>query len=499
MGNTKGELPVRQLILAGSTALLLAACSTSVPRLSQAELGAAATSARADIVQRSEAVTGTIDVYEAMARALKSNLDHRVAMMEVDLAQADSDLSGWEQLPKVVASGGYFGRTNEAGASSLSLLSGRQSLEPSTSLEREYAAGDLTASWNILDFGLSRIRAEQLANESHIAEERHRKAVITIMQDVHAAYWRAVGSERLLRRLQGLEADVRAAFADSRRIYEGRRTAPMPALTFQRELNDIQSQAQRLQREMGEAKAELAALMGLMPDQDFTLTVPARFDTPRQLTMGLTDMMDVAVRQRPEVRESLYRARIGEEEIRAATLRAFPSLEAFAGLNASTNDFLFNQDWVAYGAKASWNLLDVFATGDRKKRAGAQLELERARATAAAMAVMTQVAVSRQRYTALAEEYATAEVGASVQTDITSLVSAQAQAASASRQTLVREQMNAILAEARRDAVHAYMREAEAQIYASMGFDPYPAGVSGTEDLQTLAAALRELWTARPI
>jgi len=84
--------------------------------------------------------------------------------METDLARADYDLSRYDQLPKVVASGGFFGRDNQPGASSISLLSGNESLEPSTSTEREFFSGDLTASWNILDFGLSKIakRSSQL-------------------------------------------------------------------------------------------------------------------------------------------------------------------------------------------------------------------------------------------------------------------------------------------------------------------------------------------------
>ena len=489
---------MRHILACGTAALLLAACQTPTPELTQADFNASASAMRANIANGADAVAAPITIYEAMARGLKNNLDHRVAMMELDLAKRDFELSTYDQLPKVVASGAFFGRDNDPGASSLSLLTGTQSLEPSTSLERTYSAGDLTASWNILDFGLARIRSEQLSDEAHIAEERRRRAVVSIMEDIHRAYWRAVSAERLSRRIDAMEADVRRSFEDSRALYQGGRTAPMPALSYQRELNDIQAQAQRLSREMGEAKAELAALMGLSPDRPFTIAVPARFAAPQRLNMSLSDMMDLALATRPEVREAAYRIRISDAELRKATLEAFPSLEGFAGVNASTNDFLFNQDWVAYGARASWNLLRVFETPARKRRAKAQGRVERERALAAAMAVMTQVAVSRLRYEALSEEYRTAESGAMVQGDITSLISAQAQASSASRQTLVREQMNAILSEARRDAVHAYMREAEAQVYSALGMDPYPVGITGTEDLPALTEHLRAFWQGRP-
>ena len=477
--------------------LLLIAC-TSVPQtITESEAVSNASAARAEITSQQEPVTQSISLYEAMARALKYNLDHNVAMMELDLAKADYDLSRYDLLPKIVANGGYYGRSNEAGASSLSLLSGRESLEPSTSTERNVWSSDLTASWNILDFGLSKIRSEQLADETLIYEERRRKAVIQIMEDVHRSYWRAVSSERLSNRLTALESDVKQAFDQSRALYVSRKTAPMPALSYQRELNDIQSQAQSMSRTLKMAKMELAALMGLAPDQSFTLRMPSHDKRPMSLAMSYDEMIDIALLNRPEVRETIYAKRIGEKEMKKAVLEALPSLEAFAGLDASSNSFLFNKDWADYGVRASWNLLTVFGTSKRKKKAAARFKLEEERGLAAAMAVMTQVGVSRTRYQSLLEEYSTANQGTQVQNDILNQVEALSKASATSRQTLVRERMNALISEARRDTVHAEMKEAAAQIYSSLGYDPYGADIRGDEDIATIAASLETLWKQR--
>lgn len=489
---------MRHLLLTSAAGLMLVSCTSTTPMvITESEAATNAANIRAEISAGQDPVTQSITLYEAMARALKYNLDHRVSMMEMDLASADYDLSRYDLLPKVVASGGYYGRNNEAGSSSLSLLSGRQSLEPSTSTEKDVFSADLTASWNILDFGLSKIRSEQLADEKMIFEERRRKAVIQIMEDVHRAYWRAVSFERLNTRLTGLEGDVRQAFDQSRALYVSRRTAPMPALSYQRELNDIQGQAQRMSRDLKMAKMELAALMGLSPDQSFTLKMPTHGASPARLVMNYDEMIDVALRQRPEVRESLYAKRIGEKEMKKAALEALPSIEGFVGLDVNSNDFLFNNNWADYGARASWNLLKVFSTPARKRKAKARIALEEQRGLAAAMAVMTQVGVSRARYESLMSEYVTADQGAQVQGDILGQVEALAKASTASRQTLVRERMNAILSEARRDAVHAEMKEASAHIYTSLGYDPYGADIRGDEDVATIAASLETLWENR--
>ena len=488
---------MKHILLSGAAVFILIGCQTQVPVIDTEEFASAGQTLKAEIESAAVPVTQSISLYEAMARALKYNLDHRVAMMETDLARADYDLSRYDQLPKVVASGGFFGRDNQPGASSISLLSGNESLEPSTSTEREFLSGDLTASWNILDFGLSKVRSEQLGNEALILEERRRKAIITIMEDVHRAYWRAVSAERLTNRLIALESDVEQAFNQSRSLYSARQTSPLPALSYQRELNDIQGQAQKMSRELTVSKMELAALMGLTPSETFNLVIPHGNNHPRRLIMPMNEMIDMALANRPEVRESAYAKRIAKGDLKIATLQAFPSLEGFAGVNGSTNDFLFNQNWVSYGAKASWNLLDVFKTPVRRKKAKARGALEEQRALAAAMAVMTQVGVSRTRYEALMEEYNTANLGTQVQTDILDQTETLARASATSRQTLIRERMNMIISEARRDIVHADMQEAAANVFSSMGFDPYSADITGQEDVSEIAESLRVLWTSR--
>ena len=491
---------MKRFILASTaaSALLLSACANTRPAaVTDAAMANATNTMRAEIAAQSQPVTQSITLYEAMARALQSNLSHRVALMELDLAARDYDLSRHDLLPQIVANGGYYGRSNQPGASSRSLLSGRQSLEPSTSTERNVFSGDIAAVWNVLDFGLASIRTQQLGNEALILEERKRKAVIQIMEDVHAAYYRALSAERLSSSLSALEADVRSAFDQSRAQLDARRTAPMPALSYQRELTDIQAEAQALTRELKVARMELAALMGLSPDQAFRLADPGALPRPGALAMDYGSMIETALINRPEVRESVYARRIGEAEMKKAVLEALPGIEGFAGFNASSNDFLFNNDWADYGVRASWNLLSVFSTGARKRKAAARAELERQRGLAAAMAVMSQVGVARMEYESLLAEYATAESAASVQGQITTQIEAQASARRASNQTLVRERMNRILADARRDRLHADLARSAAHIYTALGYDPYTADVRDTQDVATMANSLEALWNTR--
>ena len=85
------------------------------------------------------------------------------------------------------------GVSNYSGGTSISIVTGQETLSASTSEERSHLLGGADFSWNILDFGVSYYRARQQADQFLIAEERRRKVVQNLLQDVRAAYWRASG------------------------------------------------------------------------------------------------------------------------------------------------------------------------------------------------------------------------------------------------------------------------------------------------------------------
>ena len=489
---------MKVLTLAGLPLLaLVAACAVTPEPLSVSQIGSTADRNFARVDADQEPVTGPIDLYEAMARALKYNLDYKVEMMNNALKVRELDLSRYDMLPQLVANGGYAGRNNFSGASSLSLLSRRQSLEPSTSSERNVFAGDLTLSWDVLDFGLSYVRAKQRADEVLIAEEQRRKVSTRIIEDVRTSYWRAVSAERLLAKLQTLEDSVSTTLNNSERLAQRRLSAPLTALTYQRELVDIQGQVRRLQRELVIAKAQLAALMNLKPGTPFNLVLPDRGSALPAVANSGEDMMMTALRNRSELREVSYRQRINAKELDAALLSALPSFRGIVGANVDSNDFLFNNDWVQWGARASWNVLNVFRYPAQKKAVRAQDGLLQQRELALTMAVITQVHVARARYAHLSEELESAAHQMAVQGKIMTQIGAGYRAGAMSQQTQLREEMNTLVAEVKYDIAYADAQNAYANLYSSMGVDSYGPDLTGLEPVKTMSASLASLWNDR--
>jgi outer membrane protein TolC len=485
------------ILMGVATTALLAGCSVTPQPIAPSELAMRAQKNAVDVTANQEPVAGEIDLYEAMARALKYNLDYKVEMMDEALKTRELNLSTFDMLPQLVASGGYFGRNNYSGASSLSLLTRRQSLEPSTSSEKNNLSADLSLSWDVLDFGLSYVRAQQKSDEVLISMERRRKVANRIIEDVRTSYWRAVSAERLLTKLGQLEGSVTTTLNNSERLAERRLSAPLTALTYQRELVEIQAEIRRLQRELVIAKAQLAALMNLQPGTPFALVLPERTKTPPGVSATGEDMMMAALRNRAELHEISYRQRINRKELDAALLSALPSFKAVLGLNVDSNSFLYNNNWAQWGARASWNVLNLFKLPAQKKAIKASDELLRQRELALTMAVMTQVHVARARYGHLSTELETAEHQYAVQNKIMYQIRAGHKAGAMSQQTLLREEMNTLVAEVKYDIAYADTQNAYANLFASMGIDEFAPEITGRESVPALSQALSGLWQKR--
>ncbi len=485
------------LALAAATAL--SGCAVSPEHLSGEEMAAFTEANLKQITVGQEPITGPVDLYEAMARALKYNLDFRVEQMNEALAAGDLDLKSWDMLPKLVARSEWSRRSNEPGGRSQSLLTGIESLEPSKSTERTTLTADLTLSWNILDFGLSYVRALQAADRVLIANERRRKVVNRIFEDVRTAFWRAASEQRLSASMNRLERRVRRALANSRRLSRSGQTSPLTALTYERELVGIKKQLQELRSELKTARMQLAALMNVPPGTRFRLAIPKPPTAAPRLKWDTRQMIRIALKNRPELREEAYRRRINEKEAQAALLELLPGASLYTAFNVDANDFLYNNNWVSWGARASWNLMKVFRYPLRKRRIEARDKVIHARTLALTMAIMTQVCVSRVRYLHQRRILESTREYRDVQYRILRHVRAAATTDAASEQTLIREQMNTVLASARHDVAYADLQNAMANLYATLGLDPYGGDASIDMPVKALAKSLRRTWNGRNV
>ena len=414
-----------------------------------------------------------IDLYTAIALAIENNKDLKVKLLETSLANRKIEDVEFEMLPTMAANAGYTGSDRYKTTSSATVpsndLAGSIGSSYSTSRDRDVNEQDIGFSWNALDFGLSYIRAGQSSDKFLISKELEKKAANNITKDVIRAYWNALSAEKLIKKYDPLLIKVNNALSDSQKIEELLLQKPMDALLYQKELLDIQRALQSQKQSFINAKIELGALMGLLPNEKFVLV---QTDQPlNELDMKLKHMEKHALVNRPELIENHYEERISIAETKAGMRSLLPGLNFNAAWTSSSNDYLMNKTNFEYGSSIGANLLNVFRAPKLKEVNEMNTEIIQEQRLALSMAVLSQVHISNIEYQMALEEYETADRYYDVSRKITEQVRNAQKIARFGELELIREEASLLVAELRRDIAFSKVQFSVAQVYTSVGVD----------------------------
>jgi outer membrane protein TolC len=480
----------------GMTALLLCGCAVTPEALTPDEVRQESLADLNNMFMDQEPVTGPVSLYEAIARAVKYNLDHRLKMMEDALARKQLDLVRYDQLPELTASAGYYSRNNYSGGTSIALTGadkGQQSLIASTSSEKDVTDVNGILVWNALDFGVSYVRAQQQSNEVLITEERRRKVVQNIVQDVRYAYWRAVSAQHLLDNMDDLLKRTYSALERSRQLESLRAQAPIQSLSYQKALLEIIQDMWLYRKDLATAKTELAALMNLKPGTPYTVVDPALDGPPPPADQfgSLDKLEEQALLNRPELMEEHYQARISALDVKKAMLEMLPGLEFNLGSRYNSNNLLWENSWNEAGVNISWNLFNILKGPANKRVAEAQVKLDDARRLSLSMAVITQVHLAHQRYQIALSNFAVTDDLVAVERRIQTLMEAEQKAAVENELEVIRSMASTLVAEMQHDLGYAEVQNAIGRILNSVGVDPLP-GVSLDQDVSSLTAIIKQ-------
>ena len=461
-----------------AAALVLAGCTVTPKLATQDEVRDRVKDDTALMYVNQAPINGPVTMEEAVARSLKYNLDYRLKKMESALSLGLADYASYDMLPNLLATAGYRARSNFSGGTSIGILDGVESLRPSTSEEKRHTLAGAEFSWNVLDFGVSYYRARQQADQYLVAEERRRKVVQNLVQDVRAAYWRALGAQRLSAQTKDILERANLALARSREAETQRVISPAQALNYQRALLDAISFLNQRRLDLEFANRELAALMNVEPGINFVVAeaVEARLPAPPNDVRKLEDM---ALLQRPELREEDFKKRITADEARRQILGMLPGISFDAGVQYDSNNLLNSNSWSQGGVRISWNLLRLLALPTLKSTQEQQVRTDQARRMALSMAIMTQLRVGVERYRLAVEDFKLADTAAQVDKRLADYTRASVTARLESELEAIRTQARAVLGNYQRANSYATAQIAFGRLYNTLGFDPLPDDFEG--------------------
>lgn len=470
---------------------MLAGCASVAPEpFSRDEIKARVARDQHEMYKDQAAIVKPITFHDAVARALTYNLDYRLKLMESALSKGISDTSAFDLLPRLTASAGYNSRNNDSGGTSVSILTGIETLSPSTSEERHHHLRSAELSWNVLDFGLSYYRAKQAGDEYNIAEEHRRKVRQNIVQDTRNAYWRALGAQRLLAQVDRLSERLQRALEQSRQAEASGVLPPAQALTYQRALLDSLTLITLKRQELEFARHELAALMNIPSATSFELA-DAPEDALPPVPMRVAELETLALENRPELREEDYKARIDSYEARRQLIGLLPGIEFATATRYDSNKYLYNNHWYDGSVRISWNVLKLLSYPTVERTQEARKQTAEARRLALSMAVLTQVRVAIERYKLALLDYRQTDESARVDQRLAQISQAGASSRVESELEAVRTEARALVTQFQRYAAYANAQTALGRILNSVGQNVLPDELD-SRDLDTVARELRE-------
>ncbi len=431
-----------------------------------------------------------ITLEDAIARALKYNLNNRVSMMEEAISRGAHDLSRFDLLPQLTAKAGYSWRNNFTGATSQSLIDGTQSLVASTSQELGHYTTSIGTSWSILDFGVSYANARQAGNQVLIAEQLRRKSVQNIVHDVSFAWWNGVISQEVMGDINKALHETKDALQGSKAIEEKQLKSPEEAIRNQKNLLDLLNRLLRQKKQMNRALVELGTLMNLKPGTPFRLAVPKDIVIPTLPKLPLEQLEYVALQNRPEIQKARYAKRVSVLETKKTLLRLFPGLNLSYDYNYDTNKFTYFPYWNQTGVRISWNIFNLFTFPERYKQGKSREELEDLKRLALSIGILSSVNLAWQDYHEVLGSYYMADEQFSIEKKLEKIAEASQRAKRGSAFQKIMTQVRSLNARIERGLAYAELEGAYLRLFNATGVDVMPKVVP-SYNIETLAEAVR--------
>jgi outer membrane protein TolC len=479
------------LAAAGALALLGACAELPAPQVSLEENQARVAADQVAVRQDVPPLAATLSLDEAIARALKFNLERRARQLEQAMALQQYQLGRYDLLPRLMASAGYSNRDSDRLARSVNASTGQAlGVDPSISQSREHTLVQLDLTWNLLDFGLAKYSSAQAGDRVMAAAERRRKATHLLVQDVRVAYWRAASAQRLAGEVRATLALADEAMTDARSAEQERLRSPLDSLRYQRQLTENMRLLESIEQELITARFELAGLINVPVMLQTTLSSEPVLDNQQLLAATPAAMEEQALLNNPDLRELNHQRRIAAVEVHKVLARAYPNLSLSLGSRYDTDTYLVHRNWNEAGAQVSANLLNLLSLPAQRNAAEAGVALADQRRLAAHVAVLTQVNVARVQLASARQQFERADALWQLDTKIMDQLMRREQAQAGSKLERVAAQTTTIISLLRRYQALAQAHAATSKLQATLGVDPLPDS-SDEQSLDQIAAQVR--------
>ena len=379
-----------------------------------------------------------IDMYMAMALALKYNYTRRIAGYEQSMIEAGQ--LTYDQMPEVFASAGYI-----------------------TDVTSSKSNSELKQTWNILDIGSVYYQTQDAEYKNNIAYEQSRKVIHNILQETRILYWKTLTAQKLLPTVDDMIEYMTLAVdelnAQAKELAKSGQSLSMDVMVQKRKYMEAVKTLSTMKREFENSEIRLATLMGLHPYSEYKLVGPeyGNFSLP-EIKSNLSEMEWLALTNRPELR---VRDLVTSPE----TLKMYvKEYKAPSEIKYKNNPSYYNRLIAQQGREVAIHIFE-----DLKNPNAADLEnLRRQRITSL---ILNQVYVAWARYMSALEDYQIskelADVSENIAEDVTIADGAQAEKSKLEAAKAIEDETSAY-------GAYVELQDALGNLYATLGMDAIP-------------------------
>ncbi|GBC59604.1 hypothetical protein DENIS_0543 [Desulfonema ishimotonii] len=417
---------------------------------------------------------------DAIHYALANNLELRIAKLNEEIANKNTVVEKLKMLPSLRADYKWRRRDLLRKTDSYNWLLDQDEPDYTVSELKENSWANLVLTWNVLDTLMAYVRSGQAQIQEEVLKQQRTRQAQQLALDVTRSYWHAAAVEDALDYVHVVENDLksikkRMEGAVSRGSYDR-----MAAADAEMRLKELELTIRQLQANLSKERLELARLMGLNQNVQFTLArppiKPIVAALPHTKELSIDRLEEYALLHRPELFVGDMQVLIQKEEAKNKVLAMFPGISVFAGTHWEDNRLLLSHNWNTVGAAVGLEILDLPAKYVSYKGQQKAIEMAKAQRLMTTVGVITQVHIALLDYAIKVDRFRLLDETYSLSHNLYQMAIEKQRSGRLPELAVTQRHLEEMAAKLRRDEAVVELLVAHRRLCVSIGVNPLECG-----------------------
>ncbi|MDM8539003.1 TolC family protein, partial [Desulfobacterales bacterium HSG17] len=339
---------------------------------------------------------------DAINYALDNNIEIRIAKFNEEISDKETLVEKLRMLPSLRADGSWQRRSTLRKSRVYNWETDQDLPDNTVSELKNNTRGNLVLTWNVLDTLMAYVRSGQSEMQEEVLKQQRIRQEQQLALDVTRAYWHAAAVEDALDYVHVVENNLKRVKKNIDNAVGAGSFDRMAAKDAELRLKELELTIRQLQANLSKERLELARLMGLNQNVQFTLArppiKPIVAALPHTKQLNIDTLEEHALVHRPELFASDMQVLIQKEEAKNKVISMFPGANLFGGLHYESNRLLHSNTWNTVGAGIGLELLDLPAKYVAYKGQQKAVEMAKAQRLMTTVGIITQVHIALLDY-----------------------------------------------------------------------------------------------------